>query len=973
MASINQMLGVDLDDEDDAEDWFAGQPSTENSTSPKPRSEKMMAMLSQRNDEPKNNDITRDQTKQAPSKTHTVIPRVNPSEKTDSDSVPQQDVPGGDKPVETADPLLMIPTQPKTTANRTGSGRTPRVRPMTQSSAPVDTGSFFTSGIDTVDLTTSAPPKIRPSRGSRDETGRRIGGIARTSTSAGGAASKPRDPLPDSERQDLETSLPNPTSVRSAVGKSKHGSTMSLSFKVFDDLKSEQGVRNDDVARKLGGAERIGSAGGGKHAQESVGFNVVDLAEMIDRILEKMEVGSFLVNVQVFVAPEMRTGGIRTSVYQTNMDAEAVDNLGSFHSVRSENQGPGQPEVSLNDQAADGNHVPDVQPYLPLQPLDLPANTINIAVTRETADSLSTLPLTKLKLQTHQAMVTELGRRIHRFQKTTTSLNSRIESLEKENLNLLSTIETLQKSLEESKAVVEQTRENLRIAEQAIVDAVADAAAEASAAAYAQIRVEREKEHRRKESRETAQSSPVQVWVPRPKSPEGKEDVVVRPTSGERVRFAQPVIEEEVDHDSVGRPVVESTPLDPFDPASSPSEIESEITKDMIIDAARMLSAKKRFDPPSTLGVGLQSAGDEESNPYRHVQRWGPNHLQSTTFRAPHITRLARRVADRHHHLTTVLAQQTQELLATNSPDEYIRTLHAQLDSMTRVVHDCIDALAEEQRATDIWRRRFERVWKRFVGGGGGGGGMRRRRVRRPGEAVCVRKLGVGRRGAGGVDPSWTMGMKRKQYLVNCLIPYLQSAGPRERAASAVGRGERRAQTAMRNPGRSSDSAFAGGNKIRSAKARLMTTPPSTRTGNAGLDFSRNGVGESIYTSDGILIHSDQPQSIFTAGNIGRPQRIPDSVIKNNIEQEDRSLPSLVSDSAVVGKGRAGSGRSTHGGRKLRIVMPAISSVIPFNQELERSGSGRMVGGAVTGQPHIATRASAFQQARQYLQNLQVF
>jgi hypothetical protein len=32
----------------------------------------------------------------------------------------------------------------------------------------------------------------------------------------------------------------------------------------------------------------------------------------------------------------------------------------------------------------------------------------------------------------------------------------------------------------------------------------------------------------------------------------------------------------------------------------------------MLVDAARMISAKKNYDPPSALGVGLKNAGEEK-------------------------------------------------------------------------------------------------------------------------------------------------------------------------------------------------------------------------------------------------------------------------------------------------------------------------------------------------------------------------
>ncbi|KAJ3024998.1 UNVERIFIED_CONTAM: hypothetical protein HDU68_007570 [Siphonaria sp. JEL0065] len=105
------------------------------------------------------------------------------------------------------------------------------------------------------------------------------------------------------------------------------------------------------------------------------------------------------------------------------------------------------------------------------------------------------------------------------------------------------------------------------------------------------------------------------------------------------------------------------------------SDDPTKITKKVINDTAKMLAAKKKFDPPSILSVGLKSCLEKEE------QIWYPT---------PHA--------------------QTQHLLSATTPSEYLRILHSQLEGMTHSIHECLDALAEERRIREKWRAKWEKT-----------------------------------------------------------------------------------------------------------------------------------------------------------------------------------------------------------------------------------------------------------------------
>jgi hypothetical protein len=138
----------------------------------------------------------------------------------------------------------------------------------------------------------------------------------------------------------------------------------------------------------------------------------------------------------------------------------------------------------------------------------------------------------------------------------------------------------------------------------------------------------------------------------------------------------------------------------------------------MILDAARMLAAKKHFDPPTVLGIGLQALGEKSiarQNPYQHLLK-APYQMEGVSYRAQSIVPLLAKHAFNHQeHLSSVLARQTHELLSTTTPDQYIRCLHKQLQSMLETLHDCVDALAEETRSSERWKSRLEQYKKQVT------------------------------------------------------------------------------------------------------------------------------------------------------------------------------------------------------------------------------------------------------------------
>ncbi|KAJ3084195.1 hypothetical protein HDU99_002733 [Rhizoclosmatium hyalinum] len=150
------------------------------------------------------------------------------------------------------------------------------------------------------------------------------------------------------------------------------------------------------------------------------------------------------------------------------------------------------------------------------------------------------------------------------------------------------------------------------------------------------------------------------------------------------------------------------------------SDDPTKITKKVIHDTAKMLAAKKKFDPPTILSVGLKACLEKEEllcnpnspiNPTTRSVPPNPNSLPATSYRPSNtVPRLAHQSTDHVHHLSNVLSAQTQQLLSATTPQEYLRILHTQLEGMTHSLHETLDALAEERRIRETWRARWEKA-----------------------------------------------------------------------------------------------------------------------------------------------------------------------------------------------------------------------------------------------------------------------
>ncbi|KAJ3226087.1 hypothetical protein HDU81_007477 [Chytriomyces hyalinus] len=148
------------------------------------------------------------------------------------------------------------------------------------------------------------------------------------------------------------------------------------------------------------------------------------------------------------------------------------------------------------------------------------------------------------------------------------------------------------------------------------------------------------------------------------------------------------------------------------------NEDPTRITRRVLRDTSKMLAAKKNFDPPTALSVGLNSCLEKEDKLCNQKTPMNPNArlpdkqlVSASSFRRSNkVSRLVHVAADHVNHLSNVLSAQTQQLLASRTPSEYLKTLHSQLEGMTHALHECIDALAEERRLRDKWRGKWEKA-----------------------------------------------------------------------------------------------------------------------------------------------------------------------------------------------------------------------------------------------------------------------
>ncbi|KAJ3101221.1 hypothetical protein HDU97_001572 [Phlyctochytrium planicorne] len=288
----------------------------------------------------------------------------------------------------------------------------------------------------------------------------------------------------------------------------------------------------------------------------------------------------------------------------------------------------------------------------------------------------------QIKIKTSNAIMNELGKRMEKLQRWVNEVSTRAAAFEQERTHHVAIIDGLKAKVKSLEVRAETAEGAINAFEKIHVD-VSDAGMKFGAANE-------------------------------PAVPKGGQPIKIPQSEKGRRRKGRQKKKVELDvgvkeFDMVGLGVEEM---------DEPDEAPKEVTREVILQTAKLMGVKKKFDPPTALGVGLRALADREeqlgANPMssRYLLK-SPYQTGALSFRSNKVPRLLHAAVDHKHHLSAVLAAQTQELLATKTPDSYIKVLHGQLNGMIRALHDCIDALSEEQRISEHWRLKWVRVQSR--------------------------------------------------------------------------------------------------------------------------------------------------------------------------------------------------------------------------------------------------------------------
>ncbi|KAJ3212233.1 hypothetical protein HDU67_003953 [Dinochytrium kinnereticum] len=303
----------------------------------------------------------------------------------------------------------------------------------------------------------------------------------------------------------------------------------------------------------------------------------------------------------------------------------------------------------------------------------------------------------QIKLKTSNAILNEMGKRMEKLQRWVNEVSTRAAAFEQERTHHVAVVEALKTQIR-----------NLEIRAET---------SEAAINAFDRIRIEKNQKtvHGKSDLEDGSDEDDENILnsnsrrtcgdgASRQKKPSRKRKERLRYQSAEsEANYTEPF----------------STSLDAKEGFTEDDAPPKEITREIIIQTARIMGVKKRFDPPTALGVGLKAYADREehlgANPM--AQRFllkSPYQTVANSYRSNKVPRLLHAAVDHKRHLSAVLSAQTQELLATKTPDNYIRVLHTQLNGSIKALHDCIDALSEEQRISEHWRLKWVRMQARL-------------------------------------------------------------------------------------------------------------------------------------------------------------------------------------------------------------------------------------------------------------------
>ncbi|KAI9204016.1 uncharacterized protein BJ171DRAFT_507394 [Polychytrium aggregatum] len=303
----------------------------------------------------------------------------------------------------------------------------------------------------------------------------------------------------------------------------------------------------------------------------------------------------------------------------------------------------------------------------------------------------------QVKIRTQNHIITELGRRIDRFKKSIEDLTGKVGQLSKEKEQLASECENLRKNgpVGVSAVLGDVTNGLLGLRRPGRLSTPSAAALEGKG-----------------NDQETGLSGlldELELDVTKEELELELKQRALAQKQEHTARLQQKIEKEKQAADSTEPEI--SVP-DPF-ARTDDGETPTKITREMLVEAARMISTKKQYDHPTTLGVGFvhQVAKDisQMGNPYHGVSR-SPYQQEAPGYRSTRFLQLIQSTSDQTHHLALVIAKQTQELLATTTTEEYIRVIHNQFTEMTSAFYECLDVLAEEQRASERWRWKFEKI-----------------------------------------------------------------------------------------------------------------------------------------------------------------------------------------------------------------------------------------------------------------------
>ncbi|KAJ1334818.1 hypothetical protein BSLG_007973 [Batrachochytrium salamandrivorans] len=136
------------------------------------------------------------------------------------------------------------------------------------------------------------------------------------------------------------------------------------------------------------------------------------------------------------------------------------------------------------------------------------------------------------------------------------------------------------------------------------------------------------------------------------------------------------------------------------------------VDRDIVRYTSNMLSIKKRWIPPTTIGVGLKSSANTNEPP--NIRKGRPSKISITPYHPKRFDILVQQAT--HYPAASIkgITTRATELFEADSHSKHLQLLQDRLDSITSLLYECIDVLAEEQRHTRHWKAQCKTLTKRL-------------------------------------------------------------------------------------------------------------------------------------------------------------------------------------------------------------------------------------------------------------------